>query len=137
MKVREVMTTTPIAVDPLAPLEAVARVMRDADVGVVLVADRDQVYGLVTDRDLVVRGLATGEDMRRAEVTTVCSAQLAVVGPDEDTAAARHAMESHSVRRLPVVENGDVIGMVTLGDIDKRTEPDSTLGRISSAPPNQ
>jgi len=137
MKVRDVMTAAPIAVDPLAPMEAVARVMRDADVGVVLVADPDQVYGLVTDRDLVVRALASGEDVRRADVGTVCSARLAVVGPDEDMDAARREMEAHGVRRLPVVQDGDVVGMVSLGDLAAATEPDSTLGRISSAPANQ
>lgn len=137
MKVRDVMTDAPIAVDPLSPMEAVARVMRDADVGVVLVADPDQVYGLVTDRDLVVRALASGEDVRRADVSTVCSAQLAIVGPDEDTDAARETMEAHGVRRLPVVEHGDVVGMVSLGDLAAETEPDSTLGLISSAPPNR
>jgi len=137
MKVRDVMTAAPIAVDPLAPMEAVARVMRDADVGVVLVADPDQVYGLVTDRDLVVRALASGEDVRRADVSTVCSARLAVVGPDEDMDAARREMEAHGVRRLPVVQDGDVVGMVSLGDLAAATEPDSTLGRISSAPANQ
>jgi len=137
MKVRDVMTPAPIAVDPLSPMEAVARVMRDADVGVVLVADPDRLYGLVTDRDLVVRALASGEDVRHADVGMVCSAHLAVIGPHEGTNAAREAMEKHGVRRLPVVENGDVVGMVSLGDLAAGTEPDSTLGRISSAPPNR
>jgi signal-transduction protein with cAMP-binding, CBS, and nucleotidyltransferase domain len=137
MKVRDVMTPAPIAVDPLSSVQEVARVMRDHNVGMVLVADPDQVFGLVTDRDLVVRGLAAGEDIRRTEVNSVCSAQLVVVEADKETGDAREAMETHTVRRLPVVENGDVVGVVTLGDIAAVSAPESTLGVISSAPPNQ
>jgi CBS domain-containing protein len=137
VKVRDVMTPAPVMVDPLAPVEQVARVMRDQDLGMVLVADTEQVFGLVTDRDLVVRGLASGVDVRRADITTLCSAQLIAIDADEDAEAAGELMRTHAVRRLPVVQDGAAVGVVTLGDLAASLEPGSALGEISSAPPSR
>jgi CBS domain-containing protein len=111
--------------------------MRDADVGDVLVVDEaDTLRGVVTDRDIVVRGLATGLDAS-TPIGELCSPELLTVSPDEPTDVVADLMASAAVRRVPVVESGRPVGIVALGDLAVRRDPESALGSISAAPPNR
>ncbi|NEB06294.1 CBS domain-containing protein [Streptomyces sp. SID13726] len=134
--VSDIMTGAPVTVEPQTSVTAVARIMRDQDLGAVLVTDGDELRGLVTDRDLVVRSLAEGGDPERTTVAGACSDHLVTVTPEDDLDHAIGLMREHAVRRIPVVENGRPVGVVSLGDAAMERDPESALGDISVARPN-
>jgi CBS domain-containing protein len=131
------MTSQLVTVEPQTSVTAVAQRMRDENVGAVLVTEGDELRGLVSDRDLVVRALADGGDLEHKSVASACSDDLVTVTPDEDLDRAVELMRSHSVRRLPVVEGGHPVGIVSLGDMAIERDPGSALGDISAAKSNQ
>jgi CBS domain-containing protein len=134
--VRDVMMTNLQSVEAGASIREAAAVMRDNDIGDVLVVADGDLRGIVTDRDLVVRALADGREPDATPVGDVCSPELTVVDAQAEVAEAANLMGSHAVRRLPVVDNNEVIGIVSLGDLARRSEPESALSDISAAPPN-
>ncbi|GGT22650.1 CBS domain-containing protein [Streptomyces chromofuscus] len=134
--VRDIMTGDPVTVEPQTSVTAVARIMRDQDLGAVLVTDGDHLRGLVTDRDLVVRSIADGGDPDEITVAAACSDDLVTVGPDEELTHAVELMREHAVRRVPVVQDDHPVGIVSLGDLAIEREPESALGDISAAKPN-
>ncbi|MBB4717387.1 CBS domain-containing protein [Streptomyces luteogriseus] len=134
--VRDIMTGDPVTVEPQTSVAEVARIMRDEDLGAVLVTDGDRLRGVVTDRDIVVRTVSRGGDPERITVAAACSDELVTVGPDEGLAQAVELMREHSVRRVPVVDHGRPVGIVSLGDLAMERDPESALGDISAARPN-
>ncbi|CAL9342951.1 Hypoxic response protein 1 [Streptomyces sp. enrichment culture] len=134
--VRDIMTREPVTVEPQTSVAAVARIMRDEDLGAVLVTEGDRLRGLVTDRDLVVRSLAEGGDPEQTTVAAACSEDVVTVRPDEELDHAVRLMREHAVRRVPVVEEGHPVGIVSLGDMAMERDPESALGDISVARPN-
>ncbi|WP_433328469.1 CBS domain-containing protein [Spirillospora sp. CA-294931] len=135
-KIRDIMTGSPTSVSPELDIVTVARAMRDEDIGTVLVADSDRLHGLITDRDLVVRGLAAGGDPHASTAGDVCSDVTATIGPDDPVEKAAQVMRRHSVRRLPVIEDGQAIGIVSLGDLAIEQDSGSALAEISAAESN-
>ncbi|MEU6402429.1 CBS domain-containing protein [Streptomyces sp. NPDC046985] len=131
--VRDVMTPGVTAVRPEASLFEAARLMRTQDIGDVVVADGQEVVGLLTDRDITVRAVAEGLDPQTVSARSVCTEQPLVVGPHDPLSAAVALMREHAVRRLPVVEDGLPVGMVGLGDVAEAQDPDSALAEISRA----
>ncbi|MFB0621092.1 CBS domain-containing protein [Streptomyces sp. AGS-58] len=136
-KVREIMTAAPVAVGPQTPVVEVARLMRDQGIGVVLVAEDETLRGLVTDRDLVVRVVCEGGDIAERKVAEACSEDLVSLSPDDDISRAVELMREHAVRRLPVVEAGRPVGIVSLGDLAVERDTDSALADISATEPNE
>ncbi|CAM5614642.1 CBS domain-containing protein OS=Streptomyces tendae OX=1932 GN=F3L20_16795 PE=4 SV=1 [Streptomyces tendae] len=134
--VRDVMTGDPVTVEPLTSVTAVARIMRDRGLGAVLVTEGDRLRGLVTDRDLVVRSVAEGGDPEQSTVAGACSDDVVTVRSDEELEHAVRLMREHAVRRLPVVDDGRPVGIVSLGDLAMERDPESALGDISVARPN-
>jgi CBS domain-containing protein len=134
--VRDVMMTNPLSVDAGVSIRQAAEVMRDNDIGDVLVVGDGSLRGIVTDRDIVVRALADGRQPDATPVADVCSPKLTVVDAQAEVDEAADIMGRHAVRRLPVVENNEVVGIVSLGDLARRSEPESALSDISAAPPN-
>jgi CBS domain-containing protein len=100
------------------------------------VTDGDRLRGLVTDRDLVVRSVSRGGDPEDTTVAGACSDDPVTVAPDDDLDHAVRLMREHAVRRVPVVEEGRPVGVVSLGDIAMERDPESALGDISVARPN-
>ena len=135
-KVRDVMTATPLVVDAGAPLQDAARHMRDHAVGDVLVTDGERLCGIVTDRDLVVRALADGYDPKATTVGQVCSRDLVAVEADDDVQHAVDTMRGRAIRRVPVIDQGRLAGVVSLGDLARHNDEESVLAAISEAPPN-
>ncbi|MFF9038327.1 CBS domain-containing protein [Streptomyces sp. NPDC014892] len=136
--VSELMTSAPVTVEPQTSVATVARMMRDEDIGAVLVTEGERLRGLVSDRDLVVRTLAEGGDPDRTTVADACSDDLVTVGPDDDVSRAVELMREHSVRRMPVVDaEQHAVGIVSLGDLAIERDPESALGDISSTKPNK
>jgi signal-transduction protein with cAMP-binding, CBS, and nucleotidyltransferase domain len=130
-RVRDVMTTGPIGVDYYQSIGEAARTMRDWGVGAVLVVSDESLYGLVTDRDLVVRAVA---EARGADepVGPLSSGNLIGVDADADVREAMRLMREHAVRRLPVLENGQVAGIVSLGDLAMLDEPALSFAQLSA-----
>ncbi|MFI8932912.1 CBS domain-containing protein [Streptomyces sp. NPDC053474] len=134
--VRQVMTPGVVAVRPDASLVEAAQLMRAQDIGDVVVANGDQVVGVLTDRDITLRAVAEGADPLTVSAQAVCTPNPVVVGPDDEVAAAVGLMRDHAVRRLPVVEDGRPVGMVSLGDLAIEQDPASALADISRATPD-
>ncbi|MFD8034810.1 CBS domain-containing protein [Streptomyces sp. NPDC059717] len=135
--VRDIMTAAPVTVEPQASVANVARLMRDQNIGAVLVMEKDHLRGLVSDRDLVVRALAQGTDPEQTTVANACSDDLVTIGPDDDLDRAVEVMREYSIRRIPVVEGDHPVGIVSLGDLAIERDPQSVLGDISAARPNE
>ncbi len=134
---RDVMTPDPVCVDPRASAADVARKMREVDSGAILVTEGDQLRGLVTDRDIVVRAVADGRDPSQVEVQEICSAELEALSPEDDVERAVDLMRKRHVRRIPVVEGGHPVGIVSIGDLALARQEHSALADISGAPGNQ
>jgi CBS domain-containing protein len=134
-KVRDVMTPAPVGVYYSQTIGETARIMRDTHVGAVLVVNEGALAGVVTDRDLVLRGLAEGEGPD-SPVGPLCSGDLIGVAEDADLAQAERLMGEHAVRRLPVISEGQVVGIVSMGDLAISSDADSPLAAISRAQPN-
>ncbi|MDT0436099.1 MULTISPECIES: CBS domain-containing protein [Streptomyces] len=129
--VREVMTAGVVAVRPDASLVEAALLMRTQDIGDVVVADGQRIVGMLTDRDITVRAVADGTDPMTVSAGSVCTPEPVTVRPDDPAATAEALMRAHGVRRLPVVENGLPVGMVSLGDLARSEDPGSPLAGLS------
>lgn len=135
-KVSEVMTSAPAALRPGQPVTEAAQIMRDQGVGSVLVIDDGQLKGLVTDRDIVVRAAADGRDLTKTTLAEVCSPELVTAKPDENADTAVQRMREHGVRRIPVVDGGRPVGVLSLGDMAIERDERSALADISAKAPN-
>lgn len=136
--IHEVMTTDPICLSTSTTLADTARAMRDGNVGDVLVLDENRrLCGIVTDRDIVVRGLATGRDPDSTKLAEICSAEVATLSPSDHVEDAVRIMSEQAVRRIPVVDDGRVVGIVAIGDLAIERDPNSALADISAARPNR
>jgi CBS domain-containing protein len=134
MKVRELMTKQPTTVEPDAKLGEVATLMKQEDCGSIPVVEGGRLVGIVTDRDIVVRGVASGKDPKNQRVSEVMSADPVSIGPDEDVTAAEKVMGDRQIRRLPVVEGGRLVGIIVTAQIARAGNDESvgeTLKEIS------
>ena len=134
--VRDVMTPLPRVLDASASVMDAAEIMRDSDIGDVVVLEDRQLYGILTDRDIVVRVLAEGSDPATVRVGQVCSRELTTIPPTASVGDAVRLIREKAIRRLPVVEEGEVVGIVSMGDIAVARDRKSALGDVSAAPPN-
>ncbi len=134
--VRDVMTVDPVSLPADASVIDAARTMKERDIGDVIVVEDGRICGVVTDRDLAVRALAEERDPVGTRIGEICSRDLATVAPDDDCTAAGDLMRDRAVRRIPVVEDGKPVGIVSLGDLAVERDPDSAVGHISAASPN-
>lgn len=131
---REIMTRNPKTLEADSTVTEAARVMRDEDIGNILVRREEQLLGILTDRDLVVRCMADGGDPSKRRVGGLCTQDLVTVNADDSVDSAIEAVRSHAVRRIPVLENGKPVGIVSLGDLARDRDPNSALGMVSDAP---
>lgn len=137
--VRELMTPTPRTVRPDTSLAAAARVMANEDIGDVLVAESktERLVGIVTDRDITIRAIAEGRDPDTTTVEDIFSRDLVAAAPTDTVRDTLELMQGLNVRRLPVVERGKAIGVVSLGDLSTETDVGPTLADISTAAPDR
>jgi len=134
--VQDVMTPDPITLPLSASLIDAAKTMRDVGIGDVVVVDGDEVLGIVTDRDIVVRGIADGLEPQSTTLLDICSRELTTVSPEDHVGTAVRLMRENAIRRLPVVARGRPVGIVTLGDLAVEQDRGSALADVSAAPPN-
>jgi CBS domain-containing protein len=134
-QVKEVMTKHAITLDRDASLVEAARVMRDKGIGDVIVLEGDDAEGIVTDRDIVIRGIAEGADPNTTRLGEVVSGDLTSVAPDDPVERAIELMREKAVRRLPVLEGGKPVGVVSLGDLAmQQQDAGAVLADISDEP---
>ena len=134
--VSDIMTTNVVSLSAEETVRDAARRMREANVGSIIVQKQGSLFGIVTDRDIVVRCLARGGDCDATPLAEICSAQLATLRPDDDVDRAVRIMRDKAIRRIPVVKNGKAVGILALGDLAQQRDPFSVLGAISGASPN-
>jgi signal-transduction protein with cAMP-binding, CBS, and nucleotidyltransferase domain len=133
--VADVMTPAPTTIGMSETLETAARTMAAQDVGALVVRAGHTTVGIVTDRDLVVRGLAEGLGLE-AMVGEVASEELLSIGPSVPVRTAVELMRVAAVRRIPVMEGDEPVGIVSIGDLAIERDPASVLADISVAEPN-
>lgn len=134
--VGDVMTSQPTQLDVNTTITEAARAMRDGDIGTVVVTNNGSVAGIVTDRDIIVRAIANGDDPSTTQLGTVCSKDITSVAPQTSLADAVVLMRQHSIRRLPVMQDGTAVGIVSIGDFAIELDSHSALADISAASPN-
>ncbi len=134
--VRDVMTENVVTLPGSAPLTDAARRMKEADIGDVIVMADGELCGVVTDRDIVVRAIAEGRDPQSSTLDEICSHEVVTVGPDDSLEQAVEVMRQRAVRRLPVVQGGRPVGIVSIGDLAIERDETSALADISAAEGN-
>ncbi|WP_369901022.1 CBS domain-containing protein [Bacillus manliponensis] len=125
--VRELMSTDIAYCTPLDNVYEAAVKMKEESTGVIPVVENHEVIGLVTDRDLVIRGIAEKHPGSN-KITNVMTTNIISVEPHDSIEKAAHLMAHHQVRRLPVVENGQLVGMISLGDLATTQQTDYEAG---------
>lgn len=129
------MTTRLVTLNGDDTLADASREMRDAAIGDVIITDGEEVTGIVTDRDIAVRAIAEQLD-GSAPLNRIQTHDLITVSQYDDAVAAADLMRTYAVRRLPVIEDGRLVGVISLGDLAVEREPDSVLADISADDPN-
>ena len=124
MKVRELMTEEVATVTLATTLNEIASKMKEEDTGAIPVLDEDKLAGIVTDRDIVIRCIAEGKDPNELTAEDILSRELETIEPDADVQEAARIMARRQVRRLPVVEDGELVGVISLGDIAVKEDED-------------
>jgi CBS domain-containing protein len=136
-RVKDVMTPNPQTLSVSATVREAAEAMRANDIGTVIATnDEGRIAGILTDRDIAVRVVAEGRDPRATRIDDIASHDLVALSPQDPIERAVEAMRERALRRLPVVQDGKVVGIVSLGDLAMERDPDSALADISAAPPN-
>jgi len=134
--VRELMAEPVVTVTADATLTDAARMMRDADIGDVIVVKKTKPVGMLTDRDIVVRGVAENRTPGTVTAGEICTTDVVSVAPDAEISQAIALMRRAAVRRLPVTEMGELVGVLSLGELAIERDETSVLADISSAEPN-
>jgi CBS domain-containing protein len=133
---RDIMSTAPVCMAPGESVSAAAKAMKQHGIGTVLVLTEGNLSGLVTDRDITMRVLAENRDPATTRLGDICSGELAVLGPDDDVVQATRLVRERAVRRIPVLQNGTPVGVVSIGDLALEQDGTSALPGVSAAPPN-
>jgi CBS domain-containing protein len=136
MKMRDVMSPAPVRLAADESVSTAARAMKEHGIGTVLVVTDGRLSGLVTDRDIAIRVLAEDRDPRTTRVGDIASSDLAVLGPDDDVDQAIRLVRERAVRRIPVVQDGAPVGVVSISDLALKQDQGSALSDISAALPN-
>jgi CBS domain-containing protein len=124
--VREAMTTSPRSIESSESVVQAARLMASEDVGSLPVVDGGALVGMITDRDLVLQVLAKDLDPGKVTIAEIASEDPVVAKPDESLDSALQRMAEEQIRRLPVVEEGRLVGILAQADVARAARPDST-----------
>lgn len=130
---RDLMTIRPRTVSPTTGLPEIAQLMRDLDVGMIPVCDNGGgLVGVVTDRDLVVRGIAEELDLRTATAADLTTGAPVTIGPDAEVDDVLATMADHQLRRLPVVENGVLVGIIAEADVAREGNTEEVADTVQA-----
>src|SRR3954462_8771492 len=134
--VRDVMAKDPVTLPKDTPLTDAAKNMKEKGIGDVIVLDGEKMCGVVTDRDIVVRGIAEGRDPSQTQLDDICTHDVITLPPDATLDDATKLMRKKAVRRIPIEEDGKPIGIVSIGDVAMEKNQASVLADISGKPDN-
>jgi CBS domain-containing protein len=134
--IRDVLTRDPVALSASDTVRDAAQAMKDSGIGDVIVLQDGVLEGIVTDRDITVRAIAMGKDPDSTPLKEIVSTNLATVSPEATVDDAIKLMREKAIRRVPVVEFGRAVGIVSLGDLALELDRHSVLADVSAAPPN-
>jgi len=132
MQVKDVMHAGVDCVEAGTPVRDVARLMREDDIGAIPVSSSGELVGMITDRDVACRAVGDGLDLDELKASAIMTEGAICCSPNDDLADAVELMEKHRIRRLPVLDDGSLIGMVSLGDISRRA-PTQLSGELLKA----
>jgi len=132
LKVRDIMTKNVAYVDPNSTVKDAAQLMQKHNVGSIPVCDQNGVVGIVTDRDIVVRNVAHGNNPMNTPVRDVMTSQIATATPEMDVREVTSIMSDNKIRRIPVVENNKLVGIVALGDLASKAMYDTEVAEALS-----
>jgi len=133
MKVREIMSSRIVCIEQDEPVSAAARLMKRCNIGALPVCDgQNRLRGIVTDRDIVLRCVAEASDPQEQRVRDIMSRGILTVGPEDELSHAVKLMGSDQVRRLPVVDEGEIVGVVTLCDMARAEKCSMEAGEALS-----
>jgi CBS domain-containing protein len=124
--IRDVMSSDPCAIDADQPVAYAAKMMKKEDVGLAPIVEGDRLVGTLTDRDIVVRVVAEGKDPQTVTAREVASTDLVTIEPEQDPDEALRLMASNQVRRLPVVEEGRLVGVLAQADVARKANDEQT-----------
>jgi CBS domain-containing protein len=137
MKVKDLMSTNISVVDINTPVSEVAKTMKNQNIGSVPVCKNGKVVGILTDRDIVIREIAEGKNTMASKAEDVMTTGVSTVSSSSDIHEAAKLMSDKQIRRLPVVDNGNLVGMLAIGDIAVRDKlvdnAGEALGQISES----
>jgi len=117
MKVRDIMTSSVDWVTPDTTVVEIAQLMKKNDVGSIPICQDNNLIGIVTDRDIVMKVIADGRNTNNISCKDIMSTDIISVTPDQDVHEAANMMSKYQIRRLPVLENGKIVGIVAIGDL--------------------
>ena len=124
--IRDLMTENPCAIDADKPVAYAAKMMRDENVGLAPIVEGQKLVGTLTDRDIAIRVVAEGKDPQKTTVREVATTSVVTIDPNQDLAEALRLMAQNQVRRLPVVEDGRLAGIVAQADVAKHASDEQT-----------
>lgn len=136
-QIREVMNPDPTTLSADASVADAARCMRDHDVGDVLVELDGQLRGIVTERDIVVHSVAEDRDLSQVRLGEVCTGEIITLDPETSVEEAVRLMRERALRRLPVCQDGRVVGVVAIGDLIIEFDLDSALAASEQSSGNR
>lgn len=135
-KIADLVHRNPVTLDCSQSAHDAARLMREHNIGDVVITEGGNVKGIVTDRDIVVNCLAVDKDPKSTTLRDFCGSKVVSIAPSESLNEAVQRMRQNSIRRLVVCEGDELVGVLSLGDLAVTLDPDSALGQISQAPAN-
>lgn len=134
--VSEMMSAEVETCEPASTLHEAADKMHRQQIGDVVITEDGQLRGLLTDRDIVIRAIAEGKDPETTPVSEICTTEVSCLAPEDPADQAVQLMRSEGIRRIPVVKDQQLVGIVSLGDLALQRDPKSALAEISGAVPN-
>ncbi len=117
MKIKEIMTKSIASLNGDDTVEQAAHLMKEHNIGSIPICEGEKVIGIITDRDIALRSVAEGENFKRQNVRKVMTSNPVLGTPDMEVNDAARVMSERQIRRLPIVENDNLVGMISLGDI--------------------
>ncbi|HOC09643.1 MAG TPA: CBS domain-containing protein [Bacillota bacterium] len=133
MKIGDIMTRDVRTIDRNSTVEQAARMMKELNVGSIPVTENGNVIGIITDRDVVLRNVADGRTAADTRVEEVMSKTVVTATPDMDVHRAADLMAQNQIRRLPIVENNRMVGIVSIGDLAVRNIYENEAGEALSS----
>lgn len=132
MNIKDIMTKSPVCVKSNDTVEKAATLMKEHDVGSIPVCEGSNVVGMVTDRDITLKSVAGGKDTKNQKISEVMSTKVIIGNPNMSLDEASKLMSQNQIRRLPIVDNNNLVGVVALGDLATESKSDQMAGSALS-----